>query len=77
MRAWIAPGRWPIAAGFALDLALLAQNFPQIQHPDHAAGVSLGCILRRAAALNWLPSAGTPRDVALKTRLKQLLGWND
>jgi hypothetical protein len=26
---------------------------------------------------NWLRSAGSPRDVALKSRLRALLGWND
>ena len=26
---------------------------------------------------NWLRSAGNPREVALKARLKQMLGWND
>jgi hypothetical protein len=26
---------------------------------------------------NWLRSAGSPRDVALKSRLRSLLGWND
>jgi hypothetical protein len=26
---------------------------------------------------NWLRSAGSPRDMALKARLKQILGWND
>jgi hypothetical protein len=25
---------------------------------------------------NWLRSAGSPREVALKTRLRQMLGWN-
>jgi hypothetical protein len=26
---------------------------------------------------NWLRSAGSPREVALKSRLKEILGWND
>ena len=26
---------------------------------------------------NWLRSAGTPRDVALKSRLREILGWKD
>jgi hypothetical protein len=26
---------------------------------------------------NWLRSSGSPRDVALKSRLKGILGWND
>jgi hypothetical protein len=26
---------------------------------------------------NWLRRAGNPREVALKTRLKEILGWKD
>jgi hypothetical protein len=26
---------------------------------------------------NWLRSAGTPREIALKSRLREILGWND
>ena len=26
---------------------------------------------------NWLRSAGSPREVALKSRLKEILAWND
>jgi len=26
---------------------------------------------------NWLRSSGSPREVALKSRLKEILGWSD
>ena len=75
-----------VSASSLYEAAVLGlKAFEQTGWPDHAVGdieitVKSPAVKHRVPDVrvtNWLRSAGTPREVALKSRLRDILGWND
>jgi hypothetical protein len=75
-----------VSASSLYEAAVLAlKAFEQTGWADHPVGV-MEVEVRSPAVkhqipvvrvTNWLRSAGMPRDVALKSRLREILGWKD
>jgi hypothetical protein len=75
-----------VSASSLYEAAVLAlKAFEQIGWANHPVGemeviVKTPAVRHRVPVVrvtNWLRSAGSPREVVLKSRLRQVLGWND
>ena len=75
-----------VSASSLYEAAVLAlKAFEQTGWADNPVGV-MEVVVKSPAVkhqipvvrvTNWLRSAGRPRDVALKGRLREILGWKD
>jgi hypothetical protein len=75
-----------VTASSLYEAAVLGMKaFEQSGWADHPVGcmeimVRSTAVKHRVPVVqvtNWLTSAGSPRETALKSRLKEILGWND
>ena len=75
-----------VSASSLYEAAVLGMKaFEQTGWADHPVGwmevvVKSPAVKHKVPVIqvtNWLRSAGSPKEVALKTRLRAILGWND
>jgi hypothetical protein len=75
-----------VSASSLYEAAVLAlKAFEQTGWANHPVGemevIVKGPAVRHRVPVvrvtNWLRSVGSPREVALKSRLRQVLGWSD
>jgi hypothetical protein len=75
-----------VTVSFLYEAAVLGMKaFEQSGWADHAVvcmeiTVKSPAVKHRvpvARVTNWLRSSGSPREAALKSRLKEILGWNE
>jgi hypothetical protein len=75
-----------VSASLLYEAAVLGKRaFEQTGWADHPVGcmevtVRSPAVKHRVPVIqvtNWLRSAGSPREMALKSRLREILGWND
>jgi hypothetical protein len=75
-----------VSASSLYEAAVLGMKaFEQTGWADHPVGC-MDVVVKSPAVkhtvpvvrvTNWLRSSGSPKEVALKTRLRAILGWND